>query len=357
MNAFRIAIVVTILGAPLVTPLDAQWLNYPTPGIPRAADGKPNLAAPAPRTPDGKPDLSGLWQRIESPYAENVAADLKPGEVQPWAETLVQGRGEDLSKQHMSVQCLPWGPNYSNSARMTKIVQTPGLLVMLDEGLTYRQIFTDGRTLETDPNPSWMGYSVGHWDGNTLVVESFGYNDRTWLDHGGHPHTPALRMTERYRRPDFGHLQMEITWSDPAVYARPWTVALKAALAADTELLEDVCSEDTGSRIHYVGKASDEKKTEVQVASEILAKYAGTYREQDIWGQGPHPRMIEITVAGGKLFAELKGREKIQLGAQSQTHFTGFFNWQIDFVPDSQGVPAYLNEVHVSGNYRYRREK
>jgi hypothetical protein len=337
-------------------PLGAQWLAYRTPGLPRLSDGEPNLAAPAPRTPGGKPDLSGLWQRIEAKYAENIAADLKPGEVQTWAQGLVKDRAEDLSKQHMSVQCLPWGPNYTNSARLTKIVQTPDLIVMLDEGLTYRQIFTDGRPLESDPNPSWMGYSVGHWEGDTLVVDSFGYNDRTWLDHGGHPHTQALRVTERYRRPDFGHLQIEMTLSDPAVYARPWTISLRASLAADTELLEDVCNEDNGSRRqHYIGKASDEK--EARVAPETLANYAGTYEEQDIWGQGPHPRMIEITVADGKLYAELKGREKIQLVPQSDTHFTGFFNWQVDFVPGSNGVPVSLVEVHVSGNYRYRRVK
>jgi hypothetical protein len=337
-------------------PLGAQWLAYRTPGLPRLSDGEPNLAAPAPRTPGGKPDLSGLWQRIESKYAENIAADLKPGEVQTWAQGLVKDRAEDLSKQHMSVQCLPWGPNYTNSARLTKIVQTPDLIVMLDEGLTYRQIFTDGRPLESDPNPSWMGYSVGHWEGDTLVVDSFGYNDRTWLDHGGHPHTQALRVTERYRRPDFGHLQIEMTLSDPAVYARPWTISLRASLAADTELLEDVCNEDNGSRRqHYIGKASDEK--EARVAPETLANYAGTYEEQDVWGQGPHPRMIEITVADGKLYAELKGREKIQLVPQSDTHFTGFFNWQVDFVPGSNGVPVSLVEVHVSGNYRYRRVK
>jgi hypothetical protein len=207
MKPSLIAAIVILLSAPL----EAQWLTYRTPGLPRLADSKPNLAAPAPRTPEGKPDLSGLWQRIESKYAENIAADLKPGEVQRWAQDLVKDRVENLSKEHMSVQCLPWGPNYANSARMTKIVQTPNLIVMLDEGLTYRQIFTDGRPLETDPNPSWMGYSVGHWDGDTLVVDSFGYNDRSWLDHGGHPHTQALRITERYRRPDLGHLQIEMT--------------------------------------------------------------------------------------------------------------------------------------------------
>ena len=139
----RVAIAAALWLLPV--PLGAQWLHFRTPGIPRLTGGKPNLTAAAPRTPDGKPDLSGLWQRVESKYAENIAADLKPGEVRPWAQDLVKDRVEDLSKKHMSVQCLPWGPNYTNSARMTKIVQTPNLIVMLDEGLTYRQIFTDGR--------------------------------------------------------------------------------------------------------------------------------------------------------------------------------------------------------------------
>jgi hypothetical protein len=127
---------------------------------------------------------------------------------------------EDLGKDHMSVQCLPWGPSYSNSVRKAKFVQTPSLILILDEELTYRQVFMDGRKLETDPNPSWMGYSVGRWDGDTLVVESFGFNDKTWLDRNGHPHTEALRVTERYRRRDFGHLEIQMTLDDRR-YARP----------------------------------------------------------------------------------------------------------------------------------------
>ncbi len=353
MTLSKIATIVSMLSVPLA----AQWLDHPTPGIPRTAAGKPNLTAPAPRTADGKPDLSGQWQRISPKYYENIAADLKPGEVQPWAEALVQTRKENLHKDHMSLQCLPWGPNYSTSGRMAKIVQTPDLILMLDEALTYRQIFMDGRKLETDPNPSWMGYSVGHWDGNTLVVESNGYNDRTWLDRDGHAHTEALRMTERYQRRDFGHMDIEVTLNDPAVYARPWTVNLVAVLSADNQLLEDVCNETGAGHEHWVGKASDDKRTEVKVAPAILAKYAGTYREQDLWGQGPHPRIIEITVADGTLVAELKGRGKTQLTAQSDTSFLGFFGWGINFVTDGQGVPTHLLEMHVSGNYRYQRER
>src|ERR1700704_519099 len=179
---------VPVLSMLMTVPLAAQWLTQPTPGIPRTADGKPNLAAPAPRAVDGKPDLSGLWFKISPKYSRNVAADLKPEDIQPWARALVEQRTEDLGKDYMNVKGLPLGPGYaisaeSTGAEMMKIVQTPGLILMLNPDLTYRQIFLDGRALESAPNATWMGYSVGHWDGDTLVVDSFGFNDRTWLDH------------------------------------------------------------------------------------------------------------------------------------------------------------------------------
>jgi hypothetical protein len=339
----------------LTAPLQAQWLQYPTPGTPRTADGKPNLTAPAPRAADGKPDLSGIWQRISLKYDRNIAADLKPGEIQPWAQGLVQQRAENLQKDSPGIQCLPWGPSTSSSSRKAKIIQNAGLILMLDEDLTYRQIFTDGRKLETDPFPSWMGHSVGHWEGDTLVVESNGFNDRSWLDHDGHPHSEALRMTERYRRRDFGHMDIEVTLNDPQVYARPWTVTLSAELNADTDLLESVCNESHTSLEHWVGTASDEKKAGIKVAPEILAKYAGTYEEQDFWGNRPHPAMIEISVSDGALFAELKGREKVELAAQSETNFAGFYGLGIQFVKDAQGSVTHLLERRISKDYRFRR--
>ena len=175
-SRFWVFIIVALAIWGMTTPLAAQWLKYPTPGIPRTPDAKPNLTAPAPRTADGKPDLSGLWQRILAKYESNITADLKSGEIPPWVQALVQERADDLQKDSPGVQCLPWGPSYSTSARMAKIVQTPGLIVTLEEDLTYRQIFMDGRPLETDPIPSWMGHSVGRWEGDTLVVQSFGFN-------------------------------------------------------------------------------------------------------------------------------------------------------------------------------------
>src|SRR3954469_9691160 len=272
---------IAVLG--IAAPLAAQWLNEPTKGIPRTADGKPTLSPPAPRTPYGKPDLSGLWNRLSPKYARNIAADLKPGEVLPWADALLQQNMEDLGRGFMNVPCMPFGPHYVVSADTTgaeqmKIVQTPSLIVILNPDLTHRQIFMDGRALEAAPNPSWMGYSVGRWDGDTLVVESNGYNDRTWL-LGGYPHTEALRMTERYKRTDFGHMEVSVTFQDPKAYNKAWTLPLHAQFAADTELIEAVCNDfDENRQEHWVGKVSDAEKTAVKVAPEIVAKYVGVYR-------------------------------------------------------------------------------
>jgi hypothetical protein len=338
-------------------PLAAQWVNRATPGIPRTPDGKPDLAAAVPRTPDGKPDLSGLWNKVSPRYSRNVAADLKPEEIQPWARALVEQRREDLGKEYMNVKCVPLGPGYATSAdstgaEMMKIVQTPALILILNPDLTYRQIFLDGRALESAPNPSWMGYSVGHWDGDTLVVESAGFNDRTWLDHDGHPHTEGLRMTERYRRRDFGNLDLEVTFSDPAVYVKPWTVTVRAELAADTEILEWVCNESPHGVEHWVGKASDESKNEVRVAPEILAKYIGTYQEQPpLWRVVP--RVVEITLSGGRLFGDMDGRGKVPLTASSDTTFSGLYGLGVEFV---QGGSGGIFVKHVSGNYRFARK-
>src|SRR5579863_10306495 len=355
----------TIMMAAPALLLHAQWLNHPTPGIPRLPDGQPNLAAPAPRAPDGKPDLSGRWNRISPKYHANIAADLKPEDIQHWAKALVQKRKEDLGKDYMGALCLPSGPGYSTddvphtSGGMMKIIQTPTLIVILNPDLTYRQIYMDGRELETSPNPSWMGYSVGHWDGDTLVVESFGFNDRTWLDHDGHPHTEALRMTERYRRRNFGNLDVEVTLSDPGAYARPWTVAVRAELAADTEMIETVFCEKKGTGLeHWVGKASDEKKFEIKVPAGILAKYVGTYVEQPrLWSETLVPRVVEITVSDDTLFGEMDGRGKVPLVAATEAEFSGLYGLGVAFTGNGPGAAEQLFVKHVSGNYRFTREK
>jgi hypothetical protein len=320
-------------------------------------DGKPNLTAAAPRTPDGRPDLSGLWTKVSRRYARNIAADLKPEDILPWARELVGQRREDLGKDGMQVRCLPLGPAYvtsgdSTGSEMMRIVQTPQLILMLNPDLTYRQIWMDGRSLEPHPSPSWMGYSVGRWDGDTLVVESFGFHAGSWLDRDGHPHTEKLRMTERYRRPDFGRLEIEATLSDPEAYAKPFTVQVGAEFAADTEMLEWVCNEGASrSLVHWVGAASDELKNEVKVAPLVLAGYAGVYVEQPpFWRR--EARIVEITVENGRLAGDMDGRGKQMLAASSGTEFSGLYGLGVEFIDGGAGLLV----KHVSGNYRFARQ-
>ena len=360
-------VLVAIVTVAFSTPLAAQWLQHQTPGIPRTPDGKANLTAPAPRTPDGKPDLSGLWTKVSPKYARNIAADLKPEEIQPWARALVDARREDLGKDGMQVRCLPLGPAYATSgdstgSEMMRIVQTTELIVMLNPDLTYRQIWMDGRALEPDPNVSWMGYSVGRWEGDTLVVESFGFHAGTWLDRDGNPHSEKLRMTERYGRPNFGSLDVEVTLSDPEAYTRPWTVKIGAQITTDTEMLEWVCNEGASRSLeNWVGKASDDRKYEVAVAQEILARYVGTYVEQPPYWRGvqivgaavPSGRTVSITVADGKLVGDMDGRGKQVLIATSATEFSGLYGLGLEFIDGGAGG---LYVKHVSGNYRFARK-
>ena len=249
MKCSAMAAVALVVG--LGAPAGAQWLKDKTPGIPRDKDGKPKLDAPAPRAPNGKPDLTGLWRVDPGGYGDNIVADLKPDDVLPWAQELFKQRSEEFGISHPLYRCMPEiGPFYSWG--MFKILQTPGTLGILSEAGAYRQILTDGRDLPKDPNPTWMGYSVGRWEGDTLVVRSAGFNDKTWLDFNGHPHSEALRVTERFRRKNFGEMSVEFTFEDPKAYARPWTISLVGKLAADTELLEYVCNENEKDRPHFV---------------------------------------------------------------------------------------------------------
>jgi hypothetical protein len=215
----------------LATLVLAQWFGVPTHGLPRLADGKPNLLAPTPRTTDGKPDLSGIWHSDPTEdgftYARNIAADLKPEDVLPWAASVAAERVENSQKDQPWARCLPIGmPLDETTSIPYRIVQTPGLVVLFHEefDISPRQIFTDGRELPKDPNPAWRGYSIGKWDGDTLVVETAGFNDKTWLDQMGHPHSEQLRLTERFRRVDYGHMVLEITVDDPKAFRRPITV-------------------------------------------------------------------------------------------------------------------------------------
>jgi hypothetical protein len=241
----------------MVSPAAAQWSDVPLKNVPLLRDGKPDLVAPAPRTRDGKPDLSGVWwvpagvdanvPGAVPKYLLNLAADLKPGVVMmlPWAQTFVKEQVASFGKNHPVSRCLPPGVPLSYTTPVPfKIVQTPELVVMLYEASnSFRQVFVDGRALPADPFPAWVGYSVGRWEDNVFTVETTGFNDKTWLDGVGHPHTEALRITERYTRHDFGHMSIQITIDDAKTYFKPWTTTIGTELLTNTDVMESVCGE------------------------------------------------------------------------------------------------------------------
>jgi hypothetical protein len=238
--------------------LHAQWLNYSTPGIPRLPDCKPNLSAPAPKTADGRPDLSGIWAVECTVYGRDacftrslffdLAKDLKPEDVQmtPWASAVQRQRE---SRDHVDDPygyCLPPGvPRIDYGGGPFKVLHTPGVTAFLYEtlvGMMFRQVFTDGRTLPAPSDPTWLGNSVGRWDGDTFVVDTNGLKDGGWLDtKKGRPHSDALHVTERFRRTDFGRMELSITIDDPKAYLKPWTAKAMLNLLPDTELLEAFC--------------------------------------------------------------------------------------------------------------------
>ena len=239
--------------------VQGQWLNHRAPGTPRLPDGKANLTAPAPRAADGKPDLSGIWEvvgdivmptdgRVRSKYVYDIAADLPGGApFQPWAKKLRDQRAKALGVGAPTERCLPHGIPDAMLTRTLpfKVVQTPGVTIILyEEFNNWRQVFTDGRALPEDPNPAWLGYSVGRWDGDTFVIDSSGFNDKSWLDATGTPHSEALRTTERLRRTDFGHLEIQFSFDDPKTFTRPWSTTVKFNLLPDTDLLEHFCDNE-----------------------------------------------------------------------------------------------------------------
>jgi hypothetical protein len=252
-------------------PLAAQWLNYPTPGTPRTADGKPNLSAPAPRTPDGKPDLSGVWDGDHKPPCPpggcddnqtvreflDIGASLKGGlPYAPGMAELARARRQPPKTGEPITRCLPIGiAERHTHGSFRKMVETPGLLLILNEyNKSYRQIFTDGRPFPEDMQPSFDGYSIGKWDGDTLAVQSTGFRDGIWLDAFGDPLTDAGKITERFHRVDYGHLEIELTVDDPKAYTKPWTVKLYQILAPDTDLIDYICAENEKDIQHMVAK-------------------------------------------------------------------------------------------------------
>ena len=338
MNRTRAAALAGSLLA-VATPSEAQWLTRPTPNVPRTASGAPDLAAPAPRGADGHPDLSGPWMGRAAPIR------VPDGALTAESKALIREREETYFRDRPSFQCLPSGPEAIAGWR--RFVQTPTLIAIAYDNLTYRLIFMDGRRLEADPHPAWMGYSVGRWEGDTLVVDSFGFNDRTWLDPRGLPHTEALRTTERYHRTSIGRMEVELTVTDPGAFARTWTTTYEMAFQPDTEMLESVCEK----RGDWAGRLSDVERDAVAVLPATLEKYPGVYR--GLWGT--RPRTVRIRLEGGTLYANGVLDEPVRLIPQSEALFAGTDGLFYLFDPDSNPA-AFLLERHVSEDWRYTRQ-
>jgi hypothetical protein len=259
MTSRRTLVIVALLLIAAST--QAQWLGYPAKQVPKNADGTPNLSAPAPRTADGKVDLSGVWEAADEPggpkggiegigspkYMIDVMRDFN-GAVpfQPWAAELFKQRQANKMRDNPMIRCLPAGvPRLAAYSHPYKILQTSDLVVILYESQTlFRQVFLDGRAYPADPEPTWLGYSVGKWEGETLVVETVGFNDKTWLDGLGHPHSEAMKVTERYRRRDVGHMDIEVVIDDPKAYTQQIRYVQPQELLPDGDLIEYICNEN-----------------------------------------------------------------------------------------------------------------
>jgi len=280
-----------VLGAPFASaPLAAQWFKYPSADVPHKADGKVDMTAPTPRLADGKPDFSGIWttaepnrrsgalsspkERAATSNVKNPIDELTPGDpsaitgsrqmanigvdlpgglpYQPWLAPIVKQRTDNLAKEDPHIRCLPDSfIRAYGMPHLLKFVHTPGLLVVLNEvNAGYRQVFTDGRPLPQDPTPSWQGYSSAKWSGDTLVIDTIGLRDDTWIDWNGSVVTESAKVREQMRRPDFGHLEVQITVDDPKAYTKPWTVTLKQRIVVDTELVDEICLENEQSLQH-----------------------------------------------------------------------------------------------------------
>jgi hypothetical protein len=285
-----VTVAFVILGTPLAsTDLAAQWLKYPTAGVPRKTDGNVDMSASAPRMADGKPDFSGIWmtgepnvrrtEGLSSPkeaasprepqspndspgdaskitasrQMANIGVDLPGGlPYQPWLVPIVKARTANEAIDDPHIRCLP--DNFLRAyglPHLLKFVHTPGLLVVLNEmNAGYRQVFTDGRPLPEDPAPSWQGYSSAKWSGDTLVIDTIGLRDDTWIDWNGSVLTEAAKVREQIRRPDFGHLEIQVTVDDPKAYTKPWSVTLRQSIVLDTDLIDEICLENEQSLKH-----------------------------------------------------------------------------------------------------------
>ncbi len=343
------------------TTVQAQWFDWSTPGIPRTPEGKPDLSAPVPRTPEGQVDMSGVW----------VPADARgslfdSSKIQGWALDAMIEAENTFYTQDPRFHCLPSGPSsYPAGATVggvRRLVQHPDYVAILNPDMTYRQVFMDGRALEDEPLIlTWMGYSTGRWEGDELVIESNGYNERTWLTREGLPHTSQLRITERYRRHDFGHITLEVTYDDPGTFTEPVQATIDLVNQPDNNMLEEICNESETGQQHYTGHISQAERAVVEVPLETLQRYVGTY--QGIW----LGNLITVVVSledGGLILTRTPrysdtggntGSARSLLIPQSQNAFDCTCGLGFVFTVGEEGIATEVAEVHVSGAWPFLR--
>jgi hypothetical protein len=342
-----------VLLALCAAPAGAQWLDYKTPGLPRTPDGKVKITAPAPRTADGKPDFTGTWAAAGGQGELNGLETLRvdAADMKPWAIEVQRQRSRDYFKGRPDFQCRPSGMEAEAFEREKRILQTPAMIAVLYDNQTYRQIFLDGRQLEKNPAPMWQGFSVGRFEGDTLVVESNGFNDSTWLNNVGLPHTEKLHVTERYRRPDLGHLEVEVTFTDPDAYNKPLHFSSRMRLVTDTEMLEEVCE---AKMEFWTGNVSDLEKSARKVPEDVLKQYVGYY--EGYWRA--NLRKVTVTLESGTLhITGLLLPGTVELIPESDDVFTTTEGVSYKFVKDSTGAIVRAEEIHRGGNYVLNRQK
>lgn len=346
------------------TSLQAQWFDYATPSAPRTADGKVDLKAPVPRTADGHVDMSGMW----GPGAQATGTLFDTSKIQGWALDTMLKHEKNFYSEDPRFHCLPSGPGSYPAGGTTgghrRIVQHKDYIAILNPEMTYRQVFMDGRKLEDEPViTTWMGYSTGHWEGDILVIESNGFNDKTWLTREGLPHTERLRITERYRRLDYGHLEVKVTYNDPGTFTQPVEATINLVIQPDNGMLEVICNESETGQKNYTGEISQAEKEKVQVPVETLRKYVGTY--QGLWLG--NRITVDVALEDGAIVLTRTPRysdtgsntnsAKSQLIAQSQNAFDCTCGVAFVFNVGPDGKANEVMEVHVSGAWPFKRIK
>ncbi len=351
-----------ILAVSMSSSLYAQWFDWGFPLVPRTDDGKPNLTAAVPRTADDQVDLSGLWVPL------NASGSLyDSSRIKGWALDAIAEAERNFHSNAPRFHCLPSGPGAYLAEFLTggmrQVVQHPQIIAILNSDMTYRQVFMDGRRLEKEPLlPSWMGYSVGRWEDDTLVVESNGYNDKTWLTHEGLPHTDQLQITERYTRLDYGHMELEITYEDAGTFIDgPVQATIDLVMMPESVMLEVICNESETGRRHYSGGMHQSEEQLVVVPEEVLEEYVGTYR--GFWVN--RLTTVEVTLDNGELvikrtprYAKIGGNtdfDTAHLVAQSENAFDSTLGLGWVFNRNAAGEVVSVSEVHVSGAWLFER--